>query len=150
MAKIDDEVKTKFENDKHRFITNLVFTSNWFQKMVLDFLKPYDLSIQQFNVLRILRGANGWKNMNDVKELMMDKTPNTTRLTDKLLKKELIERKRSESDRRVVYVKLSTLGAELLQKIDVDENQKKHLEFMSGITLEEAKQFSDLLDKMRG
>ena len=149
MANIDEEIKTRFVNDKHRFITNLVFTSNWFQNQVIEWLKPFQLSQQQFNILRILRGANDWVTMNDIKELMVDKFPNTTRLSDKLLDKGLVERKRSDRDRRIVYLTISKKGLELLEIIDNDKNTK-HMEFMNRISDEEAKQFSAILDKMRG
>jgi len=149
MASIDEEIKTKFLNDKHRFITNLVFTSNWFQSQVVEFLKPYQLSQQQFNILRILRGANDWVSMNDIKELMVDKFPNTTRLSDKLLDKGLVDRNRCEHDRRIVYLAISKKGLDLLETIDNDENTN-HMEFMSRITDDEAKLFSLILDKIRG
>ncbi|MTI29719.1 MarR family winged helix-turn-helix transcriptional regulator [Xanthovirga aplysinae] len=149
MANIDQEVKTKFTNNKHRFLTNLVFTANWFNNMFVEFLKPYGISPQQFNILRILRGANDWVSMNDIKALMVDKSPNATRLSDKLLEKELVERKRSEQDRRVVYLALSKKGEELLEAIDKSDNSR-HMEVEDRITEEEAKQFSDILDKIRG
>ena len=149
MGKIDDEIKTRFVNDKHRFITNLIFTSNWFENQFIEFLKPFHLSEQQFNVLRILRGAGDWVTMNDIKELMINKFPNTTRLSDKLLEKGLINRKRSEVDRRIVYLAISKKGLDLLEKIDNSDNQD-HMGFMNRITEEEAKQFSLILDKIRG
>jgi len=149
MASIDEEVKTKFLNDKHRFITNLVFTSNWFQSQVIEFLKPYQISQQQFNILRILRGANDWVSMNDIKALMVDKFPNTTRLSDKLLDKGLVDRNRCEHDRRIVYLAITKKGLDLLETIDNDENTN-HMEFMNRITDDEAKQFSSILDKIRG
>jgi len=149
MASINEEVKTKFLNDKHRFITNLVFTSNWFQSQVIEFLKPYQISQQQFNILRILRGANDWVSMNDIKALMVDKFPNTTRLSDKLLDKGLVDRNRCEHDRRIVYLAITKKGLDLLETIDNDENTN-HMEFMNRITDDEAKQFSSILDKIRG
>ena len=69
----------QFANDKQRFISNLVFTSSWFQNKVARWLKPFDLSLQQLNVLRILNGAGDWLTMTDIKARMVDKTPNTTR-----------------------------------------------------------------------
>ncbi len=149
MASIDQEVKTRFANDKHRFITNLVFTSNWFQNQVVVFLKPFQLSLQQFNILRILKGAGDWVTMNDIKALMVDKFPNATRLSDKLLDKGLVERKRSDSDRRIVYLSITKKGLELLEAIDKSENTS-HMDFMERITEEEAKLFSHVLDRMRG
>ncbi|OHX66686.1 MarR family winged helix-turn-helix transcriptional regulator [Flammeovirga pacifica] len=149
MAKIDDEIKTKFENDKHRFITNLIYTSNWVNSIANELFKSFGLSQEQFNILRILRGAKDWKTMNDIKSLMIHKTPNTTRLSDKLLHKELVERRRSESDRRIVYLKISEKGSQLLKEIDEYEENKKTFQFLENITDEEAAQFSELLDRLR-
>lgn len=148
MASIDDEIKTKFQNNRHRFIANLVFTSNWFKGQVDEFLKPFQLSQQQFNILRILRGAKGWVTMNDIKALMVDKFPNATRLSDKLIDKGFVERKRSETDRRIVFLNITKRGLDLLEEIDKC-TAPKHMEFMNRITEEEAKMFSDVLDKMR-
>ena len=100
------EVKTKFANERHRFVTNLVYTSGWIKNLFTEDLKPFNISSQQFNILRILRGADDWIAMSHVKKLMIEKAPNATRLADKLLNKSLIERKRSNADRRVVYVLL--------------------------------------------
>ncbi len=149
MGKIDEELKTKFANNKHRFITNLIYTSNSFQNLFIDFLKPYDISPQQFNILRILRGNGDWVSMNAIKELMIDKAPNATRLSNKLLDKGLVERERSESDRRVVYLKINATGMDLLKKIDEDDSGS-HQDYFGRITDEEAKQFNQILDKIRG
>ncbi|ANQ49921.1 MarR family transcriptional regulator [Flammeovirga sp. MY04] len=150
MQRIDDVIKSKFQNDKHRFITNLIYTSNWLNNITAQMFKPYGLSTQQFNILRILRGAGDWKNMHDVKSLMIEKTPNTTRLADKLLDKELIERKRSDSDRRVVFVKISQKGLDLLKEIDELEKKDTIFRFLENISEEEAAQASDVLDRLRG
>lgn len=148
MASIDEEIKTNFTNDKHRFVANLMFTSNWFKKQFIEFLKPYQISEQQFNILRILRGAKDWVSMNDIKSLMVDKFPNATRLSDKLLTKGLVERKRSETDRRIVFLSITEKGLELLQEIDKSENTS-YMDCIDKITEEEARLFSDILDKMR-
>lgn len=149
MKTIDEEIKTKFRNNRHRFIANLVFTSNCFQNLVVDFLKPYDISPQQYNILSILRGAGTWVTMNSIKEVMVDKSPNTTRLSDKLLDKGLVERKRSETDRRVVYLSITNKGKELLKKLDEDDSGC-HLEYFNRISEEDAIHFSNLLDRLRG
>ena len=149
MKTIDDILKTRFENDKHRFIANLIYTSNCFQNSFIDFLKPYDLSPQQFNILRILRGAKAWVTMNKIKDLMVDKAPNATRLSDKLLDKGLIERKRGEEDRRAVYLNITPKGLDLLKDIDED-NTGEQIHYFNRITEEEARQFCKILDKFRG
>lgn len=149
MATIDDEIKTRFANDKHRFIANLIYTANTFQNLFIDFLKPYGLSPQQFNILRILRGADDWVTMNKIKNLMVDKAPNATRLSDKLLDKGLIARKRGENDRRIVYLSITKLGLKLLKDID-NNNTGEHFLYFNRITDEEAIMFSKILDRLRG
>lgn len=149
MATIDEVLKTKFTNEKYRFISNLVYTANTFQANYDRFFRTFDISLQQFNVLRILKGAGDWKNMNDVKNLMIDKTPNTTRLSDKLLQKGYIDRKRSEEDRRVVHVKITTKGLAFLDEIEAADNSEQ-MKPLERITEEEAKIMSQILDKMRG
>ncbi len=148
MAKIDLEIKGKFENNKHRFIANLLFTSKSFGNLLSEHLKPYKISFQQLNILRILSGANDWISMNDLKDLMIEKSPNATRLADKLIDKGFIERKRSEVDRRVVYLAITDKGIELLETIN--NISGSYMEFMTRITEKEAKQVSDILDKIRG
>lgn len=150
MAKIDDEIKTKFVNDKHRFLANMVYTTNCFQNLFVEFLKPFEISPQQFNILRILRGANDWVTMNTIKSLMVDKAPNATRLSDKLLDKGYIERKRGEEDRRAVYLSITQKGLELLKEIDDNSDKGEHLLYFDRITDEEARMCSAILDRLRG
>ncbi len=147
MVKIDEAVKTKFRNNKHRFIANLVYTANWFQNRVVEYLKPYGISFQQFNILRILKGAGDWVSMNDIKALMIEKSPNTTRLADKLLDKGVVDRRRSNEDRRVVYLMITEKGLDLLKTID--DNPGDYLDFMQKINEEEASVMSSILDKIR-
>ena len=151
MTSIDQEIKSKFKDDRQRMLVNLMFTAGWLRNLHIDFLKPFDVSPQQFNILRILRGAGDWMAMSVVKDRMVEKAPNATRLADKLLDKGLIERRRCDDDRRVVYVQIAKKGLTLLDQIDV-----KHEEgaggflFTENVTQEEARIVSDLLDKLRG
>lgn len=147
MARLDEEIQTTFPNSRSRFITNLIFTSNWFQNGVSDFLRPFDITLQQFNLLRILRGANDWRSMNEIKDLMIDKTPNMTRLANNLLKKELVERRRSDSDRRIVYLQITKKGFNLLK--DIDDDDFNYMNFMEKLTEEEADTINEILDRIR-
>jgi len=149
MSTIDSEIKSKFVNDQHRFVTNLVFTANWVQNAFTKHLKPFGISSQQYNILRILKGLGDWVAMTEVKDGLLEKAPNATRLTDKLLKKKLIERNRSKVDRRVVYVRISKVGLKLVDDVNQEESviqtaMKKHL------TAKDAKYASEILDKFRG
>ena len=101
--------------------------------------------MQQYNVLRILRGANKAITVNSVKERMVQKSTNSTRLMDKLCTKKLIERMRCENDRRVVYVKITDIGLSLLEAINMEEFDT----YMNVLNLKEAKELNRLLDKVR-
>jgi len=149
MTSIDEEINSKFPNDKVRMMVNLMFTTNCIKNQFTDFLKPYDISSQQFNILRILRGNEDWLAMNIVKERMIEKAPNATRLADKMIAKGLIERQRCDTDRRVVFVNITKEGLKLLKKID-EVNDDDRINYIENVTEEEAKIVSDLLDKLRG
>lgn len=148
MKKVDEAMRAKFDSERMRCAFNVMFTAGWMKNRTSTFLEPFNLSPQQFNILRILRGAKDWLNMHDVKDRMVEKSPNTTRLCDKLMQKELVDRRRSESDRRVVFLRITQPGLDLLKEIDEVEVDPR-LEFLSKITEEEAKMVSDILDKMR-
>lgn len=149
LAKIDTEIKSKFTNEQHRFVTNLVFTANWVQNAFIEDLKPFGMSPQQYNILRILSAIGEWTTMSEVKDGLMDKSPNATRLVDKLLKKQLLERKASETDRRVVHVRISKTGLELFEKINQNESMiQKALN--NNISTKDAKYVSNILDEFRG
>jgi len=134
MPKIDDELQSRFESEQHKALLNVMFTANWLRSRQVELFKPHGLSPQQYNILRILRGAKGRMNMQNVKERMIDRAPNATRLTDKLIAKGLVERERCDEDRRVVYVRISPAGLLLLTRIDGD---------MQGLTSENLHRLSD-------
>ncbi len=149
MKSIDEVLKARFANDKHRMITNVVYTGNWAKKQFESFLRPFDLSNAQFNILRILRGADDWMTMKDVRNRMIEKSPNTTRLCDKLVDKGLIHREKSKADGRVIYLKIADNGLELLKTIQIEDN-KSYQGYLNNLTDEEAQLISRLLDKLRG
>lgn len=141
-------IKSKFKSPQQKAIVNLRYTSNWILKKQNTYMSKYDISIAQFNVLRILRGANDTISVNTVKQRMIEKSPNTTRLMDKLIEKGLILRDRDENDKRIINVKITNAGLELLAKIDVEFDQE--LTMLDVLSDEEANTLSDLLDKLRG
>lgn len=147
MKTIDEEINTNLKSPQQRAMVNIRYTSNYLGNFQNKFMGNYDLSMAQFNILRILRGAKEAINVNTVKDRMIEKSPNTTRLMDKLLDKKLIERERCEDDRRVVYVKISEDGLKLLAKID--EEMKGSSLIPNILTDEEASTLSNLLDKLR-
>ena len=145
MGDISKDIKSKFPNNKMKAFINIKYTANWLNSKENDFFKPYGISPQQYNILRILRGAKERTKVQIIKDRMIERAPNATRLMDKLCDKNLIERVRCEHDRRVVYITISKQGLELLKDIDLTIN----LNFLENLSEEEADQLSSLLDKIR-
>ena len=145
MGDISKDINSRFKSDKVKALINIKYTANWLNSKENEFFKPYGISPQQFNILRILRGAKDKVKVQVVKERMIERAPNATRLMDKLCDKTLISRERCDHDRRVVYVRITNQGLELLKTID----ENKTLSFLENLTNEEAQTLSDLLDKIR-
>lgn len=145
MGNISKDIKSSFKNNKVKALINIKYTSNWLSSKENDFFKPYGISPQQYNILRILRGAKDRVKVQIVKDRMIERSPNATRLMDKLCDKNLIERERCENDRRVVYAKITNQGLELLKNID----DSRTVSFLGNLTEDEAAMLSDLLDKIR-
>ncbi|MGY5354446.1 MarR family winged helix-turn-helix transcriptional regulator [Wenyingzhuangia sp. IMCC45467] len=140
------EVNAVFDSDYIKALLNLKYTTNFINAIGNKELEPYQISNPQYNILRILRGAKKPITMKLVKERMIEKSPNTTRLTDKLCDKKLIDRVRCKEDRRVVYVSITEKGLALLDKISFTNT----MEQIQKLTEEEASLLSYLLDKIRG
>lgn len=145
MGDISKDIQSKFESKKIKALINIKFTSNWLNSKENSFFKPYGISPQQFNILRILRGAKKEIKVQNIKDRMIERAPNATRLMDKLFDKNLIGRFRCEDDRRVVYVNITKTGLNLLQQIDALNN----ISFLDKLSEQEAATLSDLLDKIR-
>ena len=147
---IETDIKQKkFRSAYQRLSINLTYTSNWLGYKQLELFKEHDITSQQYNVLRILRGqqSNAIK-VTDIAERMLDKNSNTSRLIDKLLVKGLAKRTSCPSDRRAVDVVITPEGLDLLSKMDpILEEWENGLSAV--ITPEEADLMSSLLDKMR-
>ncbi|WP_111309693.1 MarR family winged helix-turn-helix transcriptional regulator [Confluentibacter sediminis] len=130
-------------------IINLLYTYGVINKTLNDVLKPFDISIQQFNVLRILRGQNEKPiSLEVLQELMIHKMSNTTRLIDKLIKKEYVTKNTNETNRRKIDIYITKEGLKLLDIIDklIDSTEKK---IVSSLTDGETKEFIRLLGKIR-
>ncbi|MCF6180737.1 MarR family transcriptional regulator [Lutibacter sp.] len=145
MGNISKDINSKFPNERVKALINIKYTANWLDTIGNNLLKPFQISVQQYNILRILRGADEKITVNTVKDRMIQKSPNTTRLMDKLCDKKLIERARCEKDRRIVYVKITEKGLELLNQINIKEFDNQ----MDAITEKEAKILNEILDKIR-
>lgn len=140
--------ETGLISEKLQFIAELTRTSAWIANRYTIFLKPYGISTQQFNILRVLRTANDWVVTSEVNELMFIKSPNITRLVDKLVTKGLVIRDRCIDDRRVVYIKITDSGKKLLSEIDL-EHEGELSAYMDLFTIEQAVMMTKILKEMR-
>ena len=145
MGDISKEINSKFANNRIKALLNILYTANWISGFQNEFFKSYGISPQQFNILRILKGADEPVNVQIIKDRMIERSPNATRLMDKLCDKGFIERVRCENDRRVVYVKINDDGLALLNKINMNEFDS----CLNKISEKEAKHLNDILDKLR-
>ena len=147
---IEDDIKStiKLKEDQKTMI-NLLYTSNWLKEKSLVFFKDSDLTSEQYNVLRILRGQKGNPaNLSTIQERMLNKMSNTTRLIDKLIKKELVTRNTCESNRRKIEIYITNKGLKLLAELDsiVNANNK---ELTKNLNTSELETLNKLLDKLR-
>ncbi len=147
---IEQEIKQRnFRNEYQKLIINQLFTGKWVSDIVSQHLKPFDLTMQQYNVLRILRGQKDHTlSVNGITERMIDKMSNVSRLVDKLLLKKLIQRKTNKIDRRQVDVIITHKGLQLLAEID--QNQDSMEQQFKNLSTNEAVKLNQLLDKLRG
>ena len=145
MGDLSKDINSKFTNVKDKALINILYTANWISHFQIEFFKPYGISPQQYNILRILKGSKEALKVQTIKERMIERSPNATRLMDKLYGKQLIERYACADDRRVVYIKITVNGTQLLGSISQDFNQA----LLKNISETEAEQLSNLLDKMR-
>ncbi len=146
---IEEDIKQPhFRTDYQRAIVNLAYTHSWLLGEQTRLLRPYGLTMAQYNVLRILRGQHPKPaTVNMIIDRMMDKMSNASRIVDKLLAKGLVLRQPCCEDRRAVDVLITDEGLELLRQLDTEqatwEQRSKRL------TAEEARRLSRLLDKLR-
>ena len=147
--RIEEEIKQKsFKSEYHKLAVNIIFTHGWLvglQKRIFD---NYDITGAQFNILRILRGQHPKPtSINMLKDRMLDKMSDTSRLIERLRIKGLVDRKICPNDRRKTEVTITKTGLSLLKELDNLELKIENS--LSKIDKQEAKTVNDLLDKMR-
>lgn len=148
MGLAEDIKQSKFRNNRQKAALNIFFTSNWLNEKARAFLGEYDLTNQQFNVLRILRGSRPKPlSTQQIRERMLDKMSDTSRIVDRMLRKGLVEKKICEGDKRLVDVIITESGMELLSKIDQLEGEL--FRGVDNLSEKEATILSDLCDKIR-
>ena len=145
MGDISKDIQSAFKSDKQKAMLNIIYTANWITNKQNGFFKSFGISPQQYNILRILRGANTVLPVQTIKDRMLQRAPNATRMMDKLCDKLLIKRVACSNDRRVVQVEITEKGLQLLTEID----NAAHTDYLKNITNKEAAVLSDLLDKIR-
>lgn len=148
--RIEEEIQsTKFEDNYQKAVINLNYTYGWLNNILRSEFERYNLTAQQFNILRILRGQYPKPaTVNLLKERMIDKMSDASRIVDRLVQKQLVSRCTNTKDRRAVDIRISEQGLEILAKIDIEFKTKDIVK--GNLTPEEALKLSDLLDKLRG
>jgi DNA-binding MarR family transcriptional regulator len=149
--KLEDEIQQvkAFRSEYSKAIVNLIFTYNWFDAYSKVFFKNFDITSQQFNILRILRGQHPYPStINLLKERMLDKMSDTSRLVERLLIKGLVERTKASSDKRAVDIYISPKGEQLLSKIDL--KMPFFEDKFNTLSKDEVCTLNTLLDKLRG
>ncbi|MFM7018728.1 MarR family winged helix-turn-helix transcriptional regulator [Flavobacterium sp.] len=147
---IEKVVKSNINlDDSKKIILNIIYTQNVVADKFNEIIKPYDLSSEQYNVLRILRGQKGRPaNMCIIQERMLSKNSNTTRLIDKLLLKELVTREVCPENRRKIEVLITNKGLELLKILDPKVIEYEN-QFADNLSATEKAQLNTLLEKYR-
>lgn len=148
--RIEEVTKTNSEMDVSRkVILNIIHTQALISENMNDFLKPYDLSSEQFNVLRILKGQkNVPANMSVIQERMITKNSNTTRLIDKLLHKEYVNRKVCIDNRRKIEITITQKGLNVLNELNPKLIEHETF-FAQNLSQNELEQLNNLLEKFR-
>jgi len=138
----------KFKTPYQRMVVNLLYTSSWMNLKQIQLLRPYQLSVSQYNVLRILRGAHpNPVSTSYIAERMIDRSSNASRIVDRLLRKGLVIKELSQLDRRTVNILITEKGLNLLKKVDMEQDRFE--EKLHSLTEEKANLLSDLLDQLR-
>jgi DNA-binding MarR family transcriptional regulator len=149
MGNLEKEIQQKkFLSERHKAAINIIYTAGWVNCINSRLMKEFDLSPQQFNVLRILRGQYpSPASVGLVQDRMLDKSSNASRLIDKLKQKGLIDRHECPRDRRQVDVRITRKGLDILDELDKRMPElAKHFET---ITEDEARELNRILDKLR-
>lgn len=148
--RIDEEIQSsKFENNYHKVVINISYTYSWLNNQSRSLFEKNNITLQQFNILRILRGQYpNPATINLLKDRMVDKMSDASRIVDRLVQKGMVSRCTNTKDRRAVDIRISDQGLAILAKMDEEFKIKDLLQ--NNLTEEEADQLSNLLDKLRG
>jgi DNA-binding MarR family transcriptional regulator len=142
-----DIQQTNFRNEYQKLGINIMYTANWLNEKISSILSQEDITQQQYNILRILRGAEKPLSTLQIRARMLDKMSDTSRIVDRLVAKELVEKNTCPTDKRLVDIVISKKGFAILEKLD---QLNHHLDsLMKSINEKEAITMNQLLDQLR-
>jgi DNA-binding MarR family transcriptional regulator len=145
---IDKDIKQEsFKNQHQRAMVNLIFTYNWATEQLKQLFEEEGLTMQQFNILRILRGSCKPLSTSQIRERMLDKMSDSSRIVDRLILKGLVKKITCKTDKRLVDVTVTTKGLKVLEKLDAQEEKMESI--FKALTKNEAETLNTLLDKIR-
>lgn len=145
---IENDINQRnFKSEYQKAIVNLIYTYNWTTERIKHILDKEDLTPQQFNILRILRGSDTPLSTLQIRERMLDKMSDTSRIVDRLVLKGLSKKTTCKQDKRLVDVTITDKGKKLLQRLDKHETDIEAV--MKSLSEPEAQMFNHLLDKIR-
>lgn len=143
-----DISQTKFRNEHQKASINLLYTYGWLMERTKELFSSEDITPQQFNILRILRGSFPQPlSTLQIRERMLDKMSDTSRIVDRLVSKGVVKKGTCKTDRRLVDITITEKGKKLLERLDSRQDELDGI--INGITKKEAAMLSDLLDKIR-
>jgi DNA-binding MarR family transcriptional regulator len=147
MSLEQDIKQPKFRTEQQKVIINLIYSYNWMNEKLKVFFEKEDITQQQFNILRILRGAAIPLSTSQIRQRMLDKMSDTSRIVDRLITKAFVKKMTCQGDKRMVDVTITAKGKKLLEKLDVFELTMD--EVAGSLSEADAKMLNSLLDKMR-
>ncbi len=142
-----DIQQTNFRNEFQKMGINIIYTANWLNEKMGQILATEDITQQQYNILRILRGSDAPLSTLKIRERMLDKMSDTSRIVDRLIVKGLVEKTACIKDKRLVDITVSKKGLQLLEKLD---SLNDHIDsVLKGVSEKEANTMNQILDKLR-
>jgi DNA-binding MarR family transcriptional regulator len=142
-----DIQQPNFRNEFQKMGINIIYTSNWLNEKIASFLSKEDITLQQYNILRILRGSEVPLSTLQIRERMLDKMSDTSRIVDRLIVKDLVQKSACKADKRLVDITLTEKGLGLVKKLDQYNDQIDAI--LKGLSETEAATINQILDKLR-
>jgi DNA-binding MarR family transcriptional regulator len=142
-----DIQQPNFRNVFQKMGINIIYTSNWLNEKIASFLSKEDITLQQYNILRILRGSEVPLSTLQIRERMLDKMSDTSRIVDRLIVKDLVQKSACKADKRLVDITLTNKGLQLVTKLDQYNDQIDAT--LKGLSEAEAATINQILDKLR-